>query len=290
MNLNVPNRKSPAPEWEHYELWDKITKIIYTLPNYFETEIFIRGINVPDLYSIGGVFSAAIESNLVELLNKTRNIWDLNNYYSNFYFLRQAQTFPDVLLIDVSNPKNVLLGIELKAWYVLSKEGEPSFRFKIDPDACSEADLLVVFPWLLSDVTVGRPKLLPPYIELAKYVAESRNFYWQENRKKEGKNGEIKRPELQYRRPFPLAKQNASDQAIDDKGGNFGRIARSGQGNLMETYLSEIRNIEWLGIKLKYWIQILKTLAEGRDEQTIESSLSKVLNNAKANKELSEDS
>jgi hypothetical protein len=288
MSSNAPLKNPPPNQWEHYGLWDRINRLIYALPNYFETEIIVRGINVPDLYSIGGVFSAAIESNLVDLLNRTRNIWDPNNSYSNFAFQRQAQTFPDVLFID-SEGENILFGIELKAWYALSKENEPSFRFKIDPDACSDADLLVVFPWLLSDVTVGKPKLLNPYVELAKYVAECRNFNWKQNRENVGKTGEIIRPDEQYRKPYPSAKQNASDKAVDDGGGNFGRIARSGQGNLMEDYLNHVRDIDWLGIKIKYWIQIFKTLAEGRDEQRIEADLSRVLKDVKLSLEMPED-
>ncbi|MEM9541626.1 MAG: hypothetical protein AAGA60_19290 [Cyanobacteria bacterium P01_E01_bin.42] len=274
-----PHKTPPSPQWQHYELWNKIRNLIYALPNYFDTEIFVRGIDVPDLYAIGGVFSAAIESNLVELLNTTRNIWDSKNEYSNFSFQRQSQTFPDVLLTDLYDKDNIILGIELKAWYALSKENEPSFRFKIDPESCSQADLLVVFPWILSDITVGKPKLLPPYIELAKYVAECRNFYWTKNREDTKRSGEVIRPDKQYRVPYPAAKQDASDKALEDGGGNFGRIARSGQGNLMDSYLNEIRNIVWLGIKIKHWIQIFKAIAEGREDTKIESRLNKVLRN-----------
>ena len=39
-----------------------------------------------------------------------------------------------------------LLGIELKGWYVLSKEGEPSGRYKVTPAACAPQDLLVIVP------------------------------------------------------------------------------------------------------------------------------------------------
>ena len=39
------------------------------------------------------------------------------------------------------------MGIELKGWYVLAKEKEPSFRYKVTPAVCAPADLLVVVPW-----------------------------------------------------------------------------------------------------------------------------------------------
>jgi hypothetical protein len=74
--------------------------------------------------------------------------------------------------------KDILFGI--KSWYTLSKEGEPSFRYQITPAACADADLLVIVPWILSDVVSGSPKLFQPWIESARYVAEHHNFYWQE--------------------------------------------------------------------------------------------------------------
>lgn len=276
-SVQHPQKNPPTDSWEHYDLWMRIKKLIYALPNYFETEIVVKGINAPDLYSIGGVFSTAIESSLVEVLNKTRNIWDADNSYSTFAFQRQSQTFPDVLFVDLLNKDNIIFGIELKAWYALSKESEPSFRFKIDPEACASADLLVVFPWLLSEVTAGKPTLLPPYVELARYAAECRNYYWAESRIRSSRNSTIKRPEEIYRRPYPRAKENASDSAEDDRGNNFGRIARSGQGNLLESYLDEIENLDCLGIKIKYWVKIFKAIAEGRDADRIDSDLDRAL-------------
>jgi hypothetical protein len=49
------------------------------------------------------------------------------------------------------------MGIELKGWYVLAKEKEPSFRYKVTLTVCAPADLLVVVPWALSNVISGRP-------------------------------------------------------------------------------------------------------------------------------------
>jgi len=284
-----PQRKYPNSSWEYYDLWLTIQKILYALPNYFESEIVVKGVNPTDLYAVGSLFSTAIESSLVNVLNKTRNVWDVNNVYPAFTFKRQAQTFPDVLLVDASNRNSIRFGIELKAWYALSKEGEPSFRFKIDPDSCADADLLVVVPWLLSEVTSGKPVLLPPFVELAKYAAECRNYYWAESRLKVGKNSTINRPASQYRKSYPAAKEKASDSAQEDAGNNFGRISRSGQGNLLNDYLDEIHNQEYLGIKIKHWIKIFKALAEGRNDEQIDSALDKVLNDVKQSLATSEE-
>lgn len=271
-----PQKMLPDSKWKYFELWETINKLIRLLPNYFESEIVIKGVDATDLYSVGSLFSTAIESNLVDGLNKTRNLWDAENQYLTLAFKRQSQTFPDVLLVD-SLENKVIFGIELKAWYALSKEGEPSFRFKIDPDACNKSDLLVVFPWLLSDVTAGKPVLLSPFVELAKYAAEMRNYQWQLYRAAKGENSIIKRPNEQYRHPYPKAKQKSSDSSVDDQGNNFGRIARPGQGGLLDIYLAEILNTYYLGIKLKHWIKIFKSIADGNSDEQIDAALDRSL-------------
>ena len=46
-----------------------------------------------------------------------------------------------------------------------------------------------------------------------------------------------------------------NDEAVDDKGNNFGRIARTG---IMDSYTKQIRDIELLGIKADQWIAFFK--------------------------------
>lgn len=157
---NPPYRIFPGGQWTHYKMWDKVNDLIYALPNYFETELVVKGINVTEIFSIGTAFATVVETQVVNMLNRLRGIWDSENEYSNYAFIRQSQTFPDVLLRNVGDENDILFGIELKSWYILSKEGEPSFRYKIDPDTCADADLLVVIPWILSEVISGTPKLL----------------------------------------------------------------------------------------------------------------------------------
>ncbi|HIE25969.1 TPA: hypothetical protein EYP66_01630, partial [Candidatus Poribacteria bacterium] len=176
-------------------MWDKVNDLIYALPNYFETELVVKGINVTEIFSIGTAFATVVETQVVNMLNRLRGIWDSENEYSNYAFIRQSQTFPDVLLRNVGDENDILFGIELKSWYILSKEGEPIFRYKIDPDTCADADLLVVIPWILSEVISGTPKLLTPYKELAKYAAEYRNYYWQKSRIESNQNPNIHRPQ-----------------------------------------------------------------------------------------------
>jgi hypothetical protein len=254
-----PSRVPPGEQYPHFELWDRVNDLIYSLPNYFETDLVVKGINVTEIFSIGGAFSTVVDTQVVNILNRLRSVWDPDNEHSNYAFFRQSQTFPDVLLRSVTDEWDILFGIELKSWYVLSKEGEPSFRYKIDPDACAPADLLVVIPWLLSEVISGTPTLLTPYKELAKYAAEYRNYYWQEARIGSDYDPAIRRPPEEYRHSYPDSKQEASDEAEDDKGGNFGRIARAG---ILDKYIAGIKVQDYLGVKLDHWIKFFKAISE----------------------------
>ena len=101
--------------------------------------------------------------------------------YQRHFFQRQAQVFPDVLLKANRNGQEIILGIELKGWYLLAKEGAPNFRFTTTPDACSEADIVVVVPWVLNNVLSGTPTTYKPFVIQAKYAARYRNYWVDRN-------------------------------------------------------------------------------------------------------------
>jgi hypothetical protein len=269
-----PIRQPPNKDWEHFAVWQKVYDLIEALPNYFKSEILIKGINVTDIYAVGSLFSAVIEAQIVDMLNKLRSIWDSENQYSNYTFIRQSQTFPDILLVNIQNNRNIIFGIELKAWYVFSKETEPSFRFTVDQDACGYPDLLVVMPWFLSEVLSGTPSLLFPYIELGKYAAEYRNYYWSKSRATSDRSPNIIRPPIQFRHPYPQSKMEASDKADGDKGNNFGRIARAG---LLDDYLDKIKRIDYLGIRVVHWMKFFKAMSENKTSEVIDKQLDSIL-------------
>ncbi len=266
----------PDQTWEHYEVWKNIFDLLESLPNYFRSEIVVRGINVTDIFSVGSLFSTVIESQIVIILNRLRDIWDKDNRYTNYSFVRQSQTFPDILFTNPQKPNEVIFGIELKAWYVFSKESEPSFRFTVDPDACGRPDLLVVTPWLLSDVVAGSPILIFPYIELARFAAQFRNYYWVNSRESTGiRSTDIIRPPEEFRHPYPKSKEESSDKAEGDKGNNFGRIARAG---LLDEYLAKTKSVDYLGIRVKHWMQFFKAMSENRSGEQIDLALKGVVN------------
>lgn len=138
-----PRRDGPSADEEHYQLYKDVREAISSLPIYFRTETHISGIMATDLHTLNTVLGATIEEQVVQTLNLIRSTWDPDEHYALYSFVRQAQTFPDVLLRRTSTDE-ILLGIELKGWYLLAKEAEPSFRFQTTADACARRDLIVV--------------------------------------------------------------------------------------------------------------------------------------------------
>jgi len=267
---SAPSKVAPGKKWPHYKVWERVNALFYSLPNHFETELVIKGIHVTEIFSVGGAFATIVETQVVSILNGLRNLWDPNNEYSKYAFVRQSQTFPDVLLRNQQDETEILFGIELKSWYVLSKEGEPSFRYQVTPEACADADMVVVMPWILSEVISGTPRLLRPYIESARYAAEYRNYYWQKSRIERNEPSGVRKPPVSNRHPYPSTKQEASDEAEGDKGGNFGRIARAG---ILDAYINGIKAQDYLGIKLVHWITFFKAISETSKDAVIDKKL-----------------
>jgi hypothetical protein len=134
---------------------------------------------------------------------------------------------------------------------------------------------LVVIPWFLSEVISGTPNLLFPFIELGKYAAEYRNFYWTRYRVSSvTRSSGIIRPPVEFRHPYPESKVEASDKAENDKGNNFGRIARAG---LLDNYLLKIKLQDYLGIRVSHWMKFFKAMSENKTNQEIDKQLDIIL-------------
>jgi hypothetical protein len=226
----------------------------------------VAGISAVDLFTLNTPLGAAIEQSVVDSLNEVREIWDPDGGYKLYSFVRQAQVFPDVRLQttapDMPDPERVLMGIELKGWFILAKEGEPSFRYRASPMVWAPQDFLVVYPWALDEVVSGSPKLMRPFVEEARYAADHRNYYWQELRGVTGAAAGVTLAEHQT--PYPLKSQKFNDEAASDQGGNFGRVAR---GGLMTAFIEELMAFPLSGIPARHWQQFLKIFAG--DVQTI---------------------
>ena len=259
----------PKKDWKHANVYTSVREAIYSLPSYFRTETNIAGVLATDLHTLNSVLGATIEDQVVRTLNQLRNTWDPNGEYALYSFVRQAQTFPDVLLRK-SAPDDIIFGIELKGWYLLAKEGVPSLRFQTTASACAEHDLIVVVPWVLGNILSGSPVLFEPFIGSAEYAARYRNWHWQYKREAQHDPGIESPTEVG---PYPSKSDAISDKPRADGGGNFGRLARTG---LMDQYIEKLNDVQVCGIKAEYWRQFLKVFQENATDEKARKALERL--------------
>ena len=260
-------------QWDHIELYKAVYETLFALPGFFKSELKITGVLATDLYTFNSALGATIENRIVDSLNELREEWDRENRYRTYRFVRQAQRFPDVILKGATPGKenDVILGIELKGWYALAKEREPSFRFTASPNVCAPWDLLCVFPWALSEVVSGTPQLFNPYVTGANYAAEYRNWYWQHE--KSGTSDKTIRF-ANLKQFYPASKSEMNDQPVSDSGNNFGRLARYG---IMDDYMNQLRRERLSGIPLDAWQKFLSFFKEERQEEIIVRDVDRLL-------------
>ena len=266
---------------EHYELPDGdertelrngIVRALYALPMHFTSPINVEGIEVNDLFSINTLLGGTIEAQTVMLLNSLRSIWDPQGKWADKEFRRYPESFPDVRLVGSNKDDSPLIGIELKGWYLLSKESEPSLRYKASADAVTEWDLICCVPWGLSNVLSGKPVVYEPYVEQAKFASDMRTYYWNHRREDNSKRDcGIHHPETT---PYPKPGTQYVDVPNQDGGGNFGRIARV--DGLMANWVDESMDTLMAGIEAKYWVSFFKLFSEGRPKEEIEAELSNI--------------
>src|SRR2546422_10442772 len=107
-----PVRKEPST-WEHYELWKRVWEAMRSLPDHFKTTTNIEGMLATDIFTLNTALGATIEEQVVYSLNALRSVWDPNKVYQTYAFIRQSQTFPDVVLRRKTDGREIVMGIEL---------------------------------------------------------------------------------------------------------------------------------------------------------------------------------
>lgn len=252
---------------ERTELREGVVKALRAVPMHFMSPINIEGLSATDLFAMNTLLGGAIEDQTVATLNATRAIWDPSGKWVDCEFRRYAESFPDVRL-ERNDGGQPLIGIELKGWYLLAKEEMPSFRFKASANAMTIWDLIAVFPWSLSNVISGKPILESPYIEQAKYAADLRTYYW-EHRSANARP--VEHPETH---PYPEPGSSYSDIVHDDRGGNFGRIARV--HGLMDEWVSDAMKTSLAGIEARWWVRFFKLFDERGDEEGIRTKFERL--------------
>ena len=262
---------------EKFGLVMNVKEALQALPHYFKSPIVIQGLSATDLFAVNTLLGGAIEEQTVRILNEMRSVWDNEKKWFDYRFVRFPESFPDVRLVKSDRSEQPILGIELKGWYLLSKEAEPSFRYRASADAVTEWDLLVCFPWALSEVLSGVPVVYAPYMEQAKYAADMRTYYWC-NRKgqSDSRSTKIIHPNTQ---PYPKAGTQYADSPAVDRGGNFGRVARI--PGLMKEWSSQTLETKLSGIEAKYWIEFLLAFTERNSSREKREQIEKLIKKIK---------
>lgn len=250
----APFDRQPKTPPEHLQLWADVRDALYNLRSYFRSELIVSGVLATDLFTFNSSLAATIEQQVVNQLNQLREVWDREKRYALYRFERQPQRFPDVVL-KTSAPglsPIPLLGIELKGWYVLAREREPSFRYTATPAVCSAFDLLAVFPWALSGVVSGSPILFGPFVAGARFLAEYRNYHWQHLMSARSSKAITLSKATSH---YPKKGDEIEDRPVADQGRNFGRLARTG---LMDAYMTDLFQERLSGIPLDDWQEFFR--------------------------------
>lgn len=263
----------PSSEWGHFDVWERIREILYSLPSYFKMEGSLPNIPAQDLHSANTLLGAAIEDHIPVALNQLRSTWDPDSEYTDCLFKRQPQTFPDVAFRrETADGSEVLFGIEIKSWYILAKEMEPSFRMDVSREFCAPSDLAVIYPWAFSAAISGSPRLFRPLVLGARKAARLRNEFWV-HKAKDVAWAEIIEPD-QAPGFYPSKTDQINDRAPRDKGNNFGRVARTGVWEVAIDRLMREESIA--GIPLLGWHGFLSSFKESTTLDQARQSIERV--------------
>lgn len=275
--------RTPLPDDDpkRAKLVGNVRDALLALPIYFQSATNIEGLEAGDLFSLNSVLGGTIEIQTVATLNRIRAVWDPDDEWTEYGFERSSQTFPDVRLVSRSpGLPSPVLGIELKGWYLLSKEGEPSFRYSATRSASSEYDLICVVPWRLSNVLSGVPVVYEPFIEGARFAADLRNHYWDHLRGPKAITGINPPADVT---PYPAPKTKIGDKPVSDSGNNFGRIARV--PGLMEEYCEALLHTPVAGIEAKHWVNFFKVYSDGAKKDDVDRAIERSLKPLKTKNE-----
>lgn len=257
-------------------LADRLTREFFPLvPDLIDIKFKYEGIQATDLFSLNTLLGSTIENELVRCLNSNRRMWDPEGALPEYRFHRSSESFPDVRLAkhDGSTP---VLGVELKSWFLLSKEGEPSFRYRTASAACAAADLICVLPWYLNNAVSGKPILTTPWTYPAKAASEFCKRHWTYLRHTD-------RPETIESRgvdepanaaPYCDNRESTNYRPRNDPSGNFGRLSRT---RLMDGFIKDALKTEILGIPAESWMRFLKIHSEKKDFEKIRKEISGIM-------------
>jgi hypothetical protein len=239
-------------------LWEGTRDALLALPFYFKSRLVIQDVLATDLHTFNGSLGATIEQQVVDSLNTLRTVWDPDGAWALYRWERQSQQFPDVVL-RMGHLARPVMGIEMKGWYVLAREREPSARFSVTPAVCAPMDLLAIVPWALDAAISGSPRLFDPYVVNACDAAAYRNYWWEHLRNAKGAKTITLSTVTHH---YPTKDEQIADRPLEDGGGNFGRYSRAGA---MDDYIAALFKQQLAGIALEEWQAFLKRADSAED-------------------------
>lgn len=317
----LPARETFPADTARAQLVADVRDTLHALPAHFASKTFIEGLEAGDLFSLNSMLGGGIEVQAVDTLNKLRDLWDPDERWQEYRFVRSSQTFPDVRLETTSQRRidageRVALGIELKGWYLLSKERQPSLRYKVNRNACDLHDLVAVFPWHLTNVLSGYPTVYRPYIESARHAADLRDYYWTVERQlryeavynerlskyqddyaswelKAAAGKKVKAPSPPTKRQFAAEyfeirrPANADDirpyppaksKTADKAIHDSGdNFGRLGRSrHLMANYIENALETSVSGIAAKHWVQFFKVFSDGALNDSLDAKITRL--------------
>lgn len=256
--MKEPEPKHPPKNWRHRRVWERVRDLISdaSFLAHSDVQLGIRGSDtdpLDNLMTLNGATSRALEVIATKKLNslRCRRKWDPNKKYSDYEFVHQSQTVPDILLRH--RKKSIIaFGIELKAWNLLAKESKPSFRFATAAGGFEIHDLLVCFPWVLDGFVWGTPRFIAPYVVSAKWAAEKRDYWWQNERVTTSDTTINQPPDLT---PYPASKVRSAAAPAGHESRNFGRFARA---RTMDDFIRRSLASTQHGLPCRLWRDFFK--------------------------------
>ena len=173
----------------------------------------ISGIRIafPSLWSSATTLvGSAIEEVIADVLNRSMPDDSFDN--------KLNCKFPDIYRRDKTG--KIVSAIEIKSWWIHSKEKKPCFRFSTSKDACGPDDIIVLVSWVFNQS--GNPEVKSVFVENCHELIRQRNQRWCEDHPGDS----IVSPLCE--RYGGTGRTQITDRPLNgDKGNNFGRLARS---------------------------------------------------------------
>lgn len=209
-----------------------------------------------DIAKAAALVSGVVEDRIPEMLNNVRShTWDEDGQLHAYEFRRMTIGFPDIQLVERSDPTRFIHEMEAKSWYVLSTDPLTA-RFQTSGEAVHEGTLLTIVAWMLDGVVSGSPKLMRMHIDDARRLARVRDDAWAAipppgSHRVSQPDNPSGTPRSQFRTQT-VAEMLSSDGSWRPESQNFGKLNRS-YDPAVTSFRDEVLTLVAAGKSLAEW-------------------------------------